>query len=101
MSALEFDWDAKNVDHLALHQISPEETEEVVKNRPRDLDEQLRYGEMRTIQVGETDAGRILIVVVTMVGQKVRIVTAWPAKEQLRRYFLSQKRNGNVGRVEN
>jgi len=96
----EFDWDEQNIGHLAHHQILPVETEEVLKNRPRDLEHELRNGEERMTQIGETDAGRILIVVSTTQGQKVRVVTAWPAKERLRRYFQTQKRNGNVGRIE-
>jgi uncharacterized DUF497 family protein len=97
---LQFDWDNENIRYLARHHISPVEAEQVLRNRPRDLEAELRNGEERVPHVGETDAGRILIVVSTMRGKKVRIVTAWPAKERLRRYFQSQKRNGNVGRTE-
>jgi uncharacterized DUF497 family protein len=100
MEAILFDWDVENIRHLARHDILPAEAEQVLKNRPRDLESELRNGEERFPQVGETDAGRILIVVSTMLGRKVRVVTAWPAKERLRRYFQTQKRNGNVGRTE-
>lgn len=94
-----FDWDEANIRHLARHVISPEEAEQVVLNRPVELKIELRNNEERFTQVGETDGGRILIVV-TVIGEKVRVVTAWPAKERLRRYFITQKRNSNVGRVE-
>lgn len=97
---IEFDWDEENIEHLAQHQISPEEAEQVILNRPLDLESYIRNGEDRTVQIGETDEGRILIVVSTMRDKKVRVVTAWPAKERLRRYFSTQKRNGNVGRIE-
>lgn len=100
MKNLSFDWDEKNIGHLALHQISPAEAEQVLGNRPRDLEFELRNGEERVTQIGETDAGRILIVISTMQDRKVRVVTAWIAKERLRRYFQTQKRNGNVGRIE-
>jgi len=100
MEAFQFDWDVANARHLAQHDILPAEAEQVLKNRPRDIESQLRNGEERVAQVGETDEGRILIVVSTMQDWKVRVVTAWPAKDRLRRYFLSQKRNGNVGRIE-
>jgi uncharacterized DUF497 family protein len=85
---------------LALHNISPDEVEGVVLNRPVDMKAELRNGEERITQVGETDAGKILIVVSTMRDGKVRIVTAWPANKNFRSYFLSLKRNGNVGRTE-
>jgi|ERR1017187_9416055 uncharacterized DUF497 family protein len=100
MAEIQFDWDAENIGHFAKHQISPSEAEQVILNRPVDLEVEFREGEERAPQVGETDAGRILIVVSTMRGKKIRVVTAWPAKERLRRYFQTQKRNGNVGRIE-
>jgi uncharacterized DUF497 family protein len=100
MENLSFDWDEKNIGHLALHQISPAEAEQVIQNRPVNLASELRNGEERVPHIGETDAGRILVVVTTLVGEKVRVVTAWPANKNYRRYFLSLKRNGNVGRTK-
>jgi uncharacterized DUF497 family protein len=100
MDYLNFDWDAENIRHLAQHQISPAEAKEVIGNRPLDLESELRNGEVRVPHIGETDDGRILIVITTMQGKKVRVVTAWPANKNYRRYFLSMKRNGNVGRAE-
>jgi uncharacterized DUF497 family protein len=100
MESFRFDWDEQNIRHLARHQISPTEAEEVVRNRPLDLEAQLRNGEERMPHIGETDAGRILIVVTTMQGKKIRVVTAWPGNKNYRHYFLSLKRNGNVGRIE-
>jgi uncharacterized protein len=99
-SPLQFDWNEQNIEHLALHQILPAEAEQVILNRPVDLESCLRNGEERVVQVGETDAGKILIVVSTMRDKKIRVVTAWPANKNYRRYFLSLKRNGNVGRIE-
>jgi uncharacterized DUF497 family protein len=95
-----FDWDDQDIGHLARHQISPEEAEQVIENRPVDLESHIRNGEERTPQIGETNAGRILIVISTMKEKKVRVVTARPANKNYRRYFASMKRNGNVGRVE-
>jgi hypothetical protein len=100
MDISRFDWDEENVGHLARHEVTPDESEQVIQNRPVDLGTELRNGEERVAQVGETDAERILIVVTTMKDKKIRVITAWPAKERFRRYFQTQKRNGNVGRVE-
>jgi uncharacterized protein len=96
----EFQWDEHNVAHLAKHQIEPEEVEQVILNRPIDLGSHLRDGEERTAQLGETNARRILHVISTMRGEKVRVITSWPANERSRRYYLSLKRSGNVGRTE-
>jgi uncharacterized protein len=100
MGDLQFEWDEQNVHHLALHQIAPVEAEQVIRNRPLDLESLLRNGEQRLAQIGETDAGRVLIVITTMRDNKIRVVTAWPANRNYRRYFLSMKRNGDVGRTK-
>jgi uncharacterized DUF497 family protein len=60
---LSFDWDKQNIGHLARHQIVPAEAEQVILNRPLDLEAELRNGEERVPHVGETDAGRVLVVV--------------------------------------
>jgi uncharacterized DUF497 family protein len=100
MGNLNFEWDNANISHVAEHDVEPEEAEQVILNRPVDLKSELHNGEERVPHIGETDAGRILVVVTTLVGEKVRVVTAWPANKNYRRYFLSMKRNGNVGRIE-
>jgi uncharacterized DUF497 family protein len=100
MDKIQWKWDEENVRHLALHEIAPAEAEQVILNRPVDLKSELRNGEERVPHIGETDTGRILVVVTTMAGEKVRVVTAWPANKSYRRWFLSLKRNGNVGRTE-
>jgi uncharacterized protein len=100
MNNLLWDWDDANIAHVAEHGIAPEEAEQVIKNRPIDLASELRNGEERVPHIGETDAGRILVVVSTMHNKKTRVVTAWPANKSYRRYFLSLKRNGNVGRTQ-
>ena len=60
---MDFDWDDANRSHIAQHGIKPDEAEQVISNRPVDTKVQFRGGEERYLQVGETDAGRILVVV--------------------------------------
>jgi len=101
MESLVFDWDFSNLSKLANRDIQPEEAEQVISNRPVDLRSELRNGEERIAQLGETNGGRVLIVVsTTLANGKIRVVTSWPANERLRRYFTSLKRSGNVGRIE-
>jgi uncharacterized DUF497 family protein len=101
MDILCFDWDSTNIGHIAEHDVVPEEPEQVIGNRPLDLGTELRNGEERFANLGETDAGRVLVVITTRLASGViRVVTAWPAKERLRRYFGSHKEAGSAGRVE-
>jgi uncharacterized DUF497 family protein len=96
----EFDWDDQNAGHLERHQVTTAEAEEAILNRPVSLGSQLRNGEKRIAMVGQTDTGRVLVVVATMRDKKVRVVTAWPANKNYRGYFSSMRRSGNAGRIE-
>jgi uncharacterized DUF497 family protein len=60
---LQFDWDDENRGHVAAHDVSCAEAEHVIKNEPFDLEFQTENGEERFVQLGETNAGRILVVV--------------------------------------
>jgi uncharacterized protein len=86
---IQFEWDDANRTHVAEHAVQTEEAEQVLLNSPVDLERHNRNGEDRLIQLGETNAARILVVVSTFSGLKIRVVTAWPAKERLRKYWLS------------
>jgi uncharacterized protein len=100
MDNANFDWDDANLQHIAEHDVKPEEAEQIILNRPVDFGSELRSGEERIAQIGETDSGRVLVVVSTKVDEKIRVVTAWPANKSYRSYFASLKGNGNVGRAK-
>jgi hypothetical protein len=95
-----FDWDRGNIDHIALHGVAPAEAEQVVLNDPIDLQFQLRNGEERIAQIGETATGRILVVITTMWDDLIRVVTAIPATRRLRKLYLTQKGRENEGGTE-
>lgn len=50
-------------------------------------------GEERVVNLGHTDGGRFLVVVTTMRGSLIRVVTAFQANRRLVDVFLSQRRN--------
>lgn len=95
-----FLWDVGNIDHIARHDISPEEAEQVVENDPFDIARYLRNGEERLNQVGETDAGRVLVVVTTQRGEDTRVVTAHPADRDMRALYAQMKEAANAGDAE-
>ena len=78
---LKFDWDEANR-HIAEHEVSPDEAEQAIQNGPFEIDFQRYEEEDRTSEVGETDAGRILVVVSTMRGSALRVVTAYPPRRR-------------------
>jgi uncharacterized protein len=94
---MHFDWDESNLKHIAEHGISSDEAEQVIQNEPLELEEETRNSEQRIKLLGKTDAGRILLVIATYDDEKVRVVTAWPAKQRLRAFWLTQTKGNAHG----
>ncbi len=55
-----FQWDSDNVLHIARHDVSKEEVEEVICGDALELDMQSQDGEERFPLIGETARGRVL-----------------------------------------
>jgi hypothetical protein len=82
---LEFDWDDANIAHLARHNVTAEEAEQVVLNDPVDLGIEVVRDEERFLSLGATARDRVLLVVTTWREDRVRAVTAFePIKRLLR-----------------
>ena len=88
-----FDWDDENRTHIAVHSVSCAEAEQVISNEPFDLELQAVHGEERFVQLGETNAGRILVVVSTWRTTLVRVITAFDAPKAMKRLYIAQKGN--------
>jgi len=86
-----FDWDAANIGHIAEHDVAPEEAEEVILGDPLDIGLELVDGEERSSHVGETDGGRILWVVITFRGERMRVVTAFEPDKQWKIFYFEQR----------
>jgi|SRR5277367_875206 len=88
-----FDWDDENRTHIAVHSVSCAEAEQVISNEPFDLDFQTANDEERFVQLGETNAGRILVVVSTWRKTSIRVITAFDAPKAMKRLYIAQKGN--------
>ena len=83
-----FDWDDGNVDHLARHGVTPEEAEEALLDPARiGVPAYSVEGEVRRAALGATEDGRVLFVVFTRRGRKVRIVTGRDATSREKRRY--------------
>ncbi|HKE93906.1 MAG TPA: BrnT family toxin [Povalibacter sp.] len=84
-----FEWDAFNEAEVAKHGLAPSEVEEAF-DAPFMLrrDAELVGNEERTAFVAETLAGRVITVVYTLRGPRIRVVTAYPTRGRLRRQYL-------------
>jgi uncharacterized DUF497 family protein len=93
--ALLFDWDESYRDHLAQHNVQQEEVEHAILGDPLDIEMQVveqSNGEERLLQIGETAKGRILQLLTTWRGGKVRVISPWDAPKQLKTYYLAEMR---------
>ena len=80
----ELQWDDENVEHIARHNVNPQEVEDVCFG----LHISEREGEQRYILSGKTAAGRYLNVVVERVGKGLfRPVTAFEMSENYKRRY--------------
>ena len=91
-------WDPWNVGHMARHQVSPEEVEEICQGNPLVLTGYLA----RLIVLGPTAEGRIVAVVLAPQEAGVYYpVTARPASRRERALYRREKGgSGNDGTTE-
>lgn len=87
-----FDWDDGNIRHMAAHDVTPAEFEQVLNNDPVELDYELIDNENRYRAVGLTSGGRLLSVVFTVRNGRVRGVTAFQASVSDKKAFLERTR---------
>ena len=89
---MNFDWDDANRDHIAAHNVSTEEAEQVIQNNPIDLEIQDDPADIfRHPQIGETNAGRILVVLSTLRGSNIRVISAWDASRSYKNFYHSER----------
>jgi len=88
---LEFDWDASNLSHLARHGIVREEFEQAMMHKPILVDFRDESGEERWYAVGATTRLRVLFLVFTYRGERIRPITGWNAGKKLRELYFLKK----------
>jgi uncharacterized DUF497 family protein len=86
-----FDWDDDNEGHVSRHGVEWWEAEEALLDPERvNLAQTNVAGEHRFLVIGRTDAGRSLVVVYTLRGRRIRVVTArTPSEGESRQYRKS------------
>ncbi len=79
-----FDWDHGNIDHIAEHDVMPEEVEEACYNRPLVF----RTRQEKYCVLGRSDSGRYLSVIIALANKGViRVITARDMSEAERQRF--------------
>lgn len=92
-----FEWDAGNAPKiLERHGVSQGECEQVFFNRPL-LGSDIEHStvESRFFALGETDAGRRMMIVFTVREDRIRIISARPmSRKEGREYVKAQRTRG-------
>ena len=89
-----FEWDRNNLRKIRAHRITREETEQALLNDPIPIYEQDIEGERRFVYYGETNAGRLLAVIVTERADNIRVVTAYDLDAGQTREYLDRRAAG-------
>ncbi len=90
---VEFEWDSANLRHLTRHRITREEFEQAMAHDPIVVEFNDETGEERWYALGETDHLRVLFMVFTYRGERIRPITGWNAGKELREAYY-RKRSG-------
>lgn len=87
MKIRSFDWDDKNIEHIARHHVTPDEVEEAF------LGALFRKGrEGRLLVYGVSDAGRFIFIAAALKpGGVIRVITSRGLTQSERRYYLGEK----------
>ena len=86
-----FQWDAGNLGHIAAHGVSRQEAEQAVVNDLVEIRWEVIRGEERNLSVGRTNKGRMLVLSLTVRGDAIRIITAFPAPRALCDLYFKEK----------
>ena len=85
----ELEWDDENIEHIAQHNVGPQEVEEVCFG----LHISQKAGDKRYILSGQSVGGRYINVVVEQVGKGLfRSITAFEMSESYKRRYMKRLR---------
>ncbi len=89
-----FDWDEDNLRKIGGHRIKRGDVEFALSNGPILIYEQNVGGELRFVYYGETDAGRLLAVVLTERDGRIRVVTAYKLDAGQKKDYFARRLRG-------
>ena len=93
-----FDWDEQNLRKIRAHRIEREEVEQALSNDPILVYQQDADGETRYVYYGESEAGRLLALVITERKGKIRVVTGYDLDAGQKRDYLTRRATGELNR---
>jgi uncharacterized DUF497 family protein len=89
-----FDWDENNLKKIRAHRIRRTDVEQALSNGPILVYEQDAGQEPRYVYYGESDAGRMLAIVLIERESRIRVVTAYELDAGQKRDYLARRLQG-------
>ena len=89
-----FDWDRHNLKKIQAHRVGMTEAEEALSREPILIYAQDADGEARYVYYGETERNRLLAIVLTERGNKIRVITAYDLDAGQKRDYLERRARG-------
>jgi uncharacterized DUF497 family protein len=91
LSFVGFDWDDGNRDKNLKHDVHGWECEQLFFNNPLIILDDMKHSdsERRYAAFGQTDSGRRLVIVYTMRGQRLRVISARDMNKKERAFYES------------
>jgi hypothetical protein len=89
-----FDWDRSNLRKIRAHRVKVREVEQALSREPIPIYEQTADDEPRYVYYGETERNRLLAVVLTERGDKIRVITAYGLDAGQKRDYLERRVRG-------
>ena len=90
MDCTGFEWDRSNIEKNWLkHKVSPVESEQIFFNQPLMIldDPKHSISEKRFAAFGQTDAGRLLAVILTKRAKRIRVISARDMNRRERKFY--------------
>jgi len=89
-----FDWDRNSLKKIGAHRVKVAEVEEALSRNPIPIYGQDAGGEARYVYYGETERDRLLAIVLTERGDKIRVITAYDLDAGQKRDYLERRARG-------
>lgn len=88
-----FEWDEGNLEHIKKHNVNSKECEEVFLNKPLIIteDEAHSQKEVRFRVYGQTNKGRLLMMIFTVRNKKIRVISARNQNKKERKEFREKE----------
>jgi uncharacterized DUF497 family protein len=87
-----FDWDKGNLEHIKKHKVDYIECENVFSNEPIIITEDSKHSkvEKRYRVYGKTNRSRYLTIIITLRGDKIRVISARDQGKKERKEYLKK-----------